>query len=165
MKLTILERRILRFIDRRYPIARNESDSKKMVAIGERPLPTAEEVTQQFNRCRRNEITKAITTLIGYQCVEVVYLYDRSDFREIGLLAGQTVRLPVAKPENGMHALQVTEIGKTTIHEFLDSKAWRLLSNGVAKAAEEYLPLIVSFLLGVLLASVFGIDVKKMLGR
>ena len=45
MKLSWLEREVLRFIDERYPIARTEPDRKKMIAMGERPLPTAEDIT------------------------------------------------------------------------------------------------------------------------
>jgi hypothetical protein len=140
MKFNKIERRILGFIDRQYPIAWNRCDSGKMLAVGERPLPTTEEITDCFNTYSDTEIQAALTKLIAYQCVEMVYLRDKSDYSEIALFPGQTIRLPVAKREHGRHALQVTEIGKATIKETLSFKLLHLLPKIGARLADKYLP-------------------------
>jgi len=140
MKLTKIERRILGFIDRKYPIASNQCDSRKMVAVGERPLTTTEEISKCFNTSSDAEIQAAIAKLIAFQCVQPVYLHDKSDFVEMALFPGHILRLPVAKLGNGTQALQVTEIGKATIKETLSFKLLHLLPKVGARLAEKYLP-------------------------
>lgn len=165
MKFNRLERQVLRYIDDQYPIVWNQADKQEIIAVGERPLPTVELITQRFRKCDSNTLVHALNTLISYQCVAKVYLRSRDDFAEVMTAPGVVHRMPVAKPGGGVDAFQITEFGKAKIEEFWDSRIRRLLSKWAEKLAEEYVPLIIAFLLGFLLSSAFGIDIKKILGR
>ena len=122
MKFNRLERQVLRYIDDQYPIVWNQADKQEIIAVGERPLPTVELITQRFRKCDSNTLVHALNTLISYQCVAKVYLRSRDDFAEVMTAPGVVHRMPVAKPGGGVDAFQITEFGKAKIEEFWDSR-------------------------------------------
>jgi hypothetical protein len=130
MKISLLERKLLRFIDKHYPIAWDRLDEKEIIAVGERQLPSLGDISRSFDKNQPAEISNALKSLIGYQYVAEVYLRSREDYEEVTIAAGKKLRMLSSAKGTGVDALQITSIGKSAIESFWDSKLWRLLYSG-----------------------------------
>jgi hypothetical protein len=158
VKLSKLAKQVLLFIDRQYPKAWEPSKSDEIIAKGERPLTTEDDLRMRFTGLRQAGLAEAVSTLIGYQFVAKVYLHAPDDFTEVAVAPGKTLRVPVAKPGAGVIAYQVTQAGKEAVAQFPSSKAKRVLSKLAAKGMEDYLLYALMFVFGLLVSSCLGID-------
>jgi hypothetical protein len=127
-----LEKQVLRVIRDAYPIPYDPA-SKKILAIGERPLITDETV---HSKCTAtlNEVRQAIERLQQFQLIERVYLCDPSEFAQQYVGTGITVRLPLAgRPggPRGKYIFQITQHGQKEIDELvierLKRAAWKVV--------------------------------------
>lgn len=165
MKLAKLEKRLLTYIDSEYPVVWKESDKDRILALGERKLPTFETIISTFKNDRDEVLRRSIESLINYQYLKKVNLLDRSDFVELTLAPGMIQRCAVAKHGKATIGLQITQDGKNVIETFWTTKGKQLLGKWGTKISEDYAPIIFAFVVGYLLNEFFGIDLKKLLGR
>ena len=70
--------------------------------------------------------------------------------------------MPVAKAGDGVVGYQITKFGKDILAGLLSAKTKSLLAHCGKKFAEEYVPLLIAFLLGILLSSLFGFDLRDL---
>jgi hypothetical protein len=66
------------------------------------------------------------------------------------------------KEPSGQDAYQVTKFGETVVDGFLAERMKRVVAKWLSKVLEEYALLIIIFLLGVLISSLFGFDIKAL---
>lgn len=124
MKFNSFQRALLAFIEARYPIAWRNSDGEKIIAIGDRPLPTRDDIAARFPK-QAAAIDDAIRFLIAHQCVVEVYLHGPGDFETLRLAPGQSVRAPVAVAGGGMIGYQITDDGRLAVQRFAPKKVKR----------------------------------------
>jgi len=92
VKLSPLDRRLLRLIYKTYPIAFASEDEDAVIAIGERPLATEESILQAVPNSSPGEVSKSLATLVAFQCIQKVYLSGPKDFVEQMTTPGRIVR-------------------------------------------------------------------------
>jgi len=111
----------------------------------------------------KNEVETAVKRLEGFLCVKKIYLYAKTDFTELHLAPGKKIRVGSSKPGSGVEGYQVTQFGKETLDAFPSAKLKKLWNHCWKKFAEDYLVSVIIFLLGMLLSSLFGWDLQKLL--
>ena len=82
MGLSLLEKRVLRFIHTTYPVACNPSESNRVITHKERPIPIGTDIRNRFKRHSEEVVDKAIQRFITFQYVTKVYLAAPEDFSE-----------------------------------------------------------------------------------
>jgi hypothetical protein len=129
MKLSRLERSVLRSIKREYTIVYDPSD-KSIIAVGERSLLTAEAIS---TKCKTPlESTKAaVSKLVSYQCIAKVYLFSTSEFKQ-QWMGGKVLRLPLAAPPAGKHCDQMTNFGQEVLGGLAKERAKHVVSKWIS---------------------------------
>ena len=155
MKLSNLDRRVLRQIRRQYPIA-HDPQSKAIIAVGERPLPTENDIAKSV-QCTAEALRTSLSILLSYQCIAKVYLYSRSEFAE-QTAGGDIIRLPFLCERAGENAYQVTSLGEATIKTFFKERA----SQQIATVFSKYAGIGVGVLIGMAATSAYNFMVSRM---
>jgi hypothetical protein len=169
MNLSRLDRKVLQFIKQTYPVPWSPAEADAIIALGERPLATLDDIHSHLvlDTVSWPDLEGILARLISYQCVAKVYLASRDDYRDAMLAPGRIVRMSVTRASDGSsgkYGYQITHFG----NEYLDglplaklkALAWRSLEKSVEKVA----PPIIWFLLGLLASSLFGLDIRKLIG-
>jgi hypothetical protein len=122
------------------------------------------ELVTAFPKYQPEEVTAAVLKLVTFEHVKKVYLHTRADFVEVQVGPGRKIRQVAITHSTGEDGHQVTALGKETIAGFCCEKAKGILLKWVEKFAEKYVPILLAFLLGVLLSSIFGFDIRELRG-
>ncbi len=162
MKLTRLEKQLLRAIQDHYPFIWNKDEAEEILTKLEKPLITKEDLVNRFRTYAPDEIEKSIKRLISYQCVKEVYLYEEGDYITRILRPGKSIRVVPIKMGKGKNGLQITSYGKEITSTFFRNRASVILSQWGKKIIEEQVPLFIAFLLGSGL-TFLGINLKTFL--
>jgi len=170
MKLSRLDKKVLQFIKTTYPVPWSPAERDAIIAFGERPLATLDDISSHFilQAVSLPDLEHILAKLIGYQYVVKVYLAAPDDFREARLAPGRVIRMSVTRPSGSAperYGYQISYFGK----EYLDSLppqklktlGWKLIE----KSAESWVPPIMWFLLGLLISSLFGLDIRKLVNK
>lgn len=155
-----LERGVLRFINGLYDIPWHPHDTKRIIAVGERPLPSLQDIQSQFCKQSSEAVETAVANLRSFQCIVPVYLFDKTDYAEVAMAPGEYTRMPICKPGTGIQAFQITARGQNEIESFWRERCTNLVMAFGKTITEKTLHWIVAFLLGVLVASLLGLDIK-----
>lgn len=160
MKLNCLDRRILRMIRDDYPIPYAQ-DTEEAIAVGERPLPSADLLRQRLGT-QIQSIDDSLDKLVAYQCIVRVYLLSASEFRD-QWAAGRRVRRIIISPPHGVNAFQITPISLSVLANQCRERFNRILIAWSTKLVDHFLPILAAFLVGVLMSSLFGLDIRELL--
>jgi hypothetical protein len=117
VELSSLEKQLLQFIDKQFPLPWDHSAADEILTRDEKPLVTEADLAAAIPSTQYEEIAPALKRLLALQCVKKVYLYAPDDFSEVQVATGRTLRMPVAKAGGGVSGYQVTQLGKDTIAE------------------------------------------------
>lgn len=149
MKLTRLEKQLLRFVEEKFPIEW-EKTPQEYQTKEEKPLVTEEEIKAQFPKQNATDVSAAIKKLCTFLLIKKEYLYVTTDFIEVATSPGSIIRMPGAKTGDGVDGYQVTKLGKETIAEFWREKGKKVLMSWGQQLAEKYGLHILMFLGGIL---------------
>lgn len=135
MKLSRLEKRVLKVIHDAYPIPYDpEADKGKVLAIGERPIIN-DETIQTNCVCTLSDVRQTTEKLLNFQLIHRVYLCDPKEFVEQGTGGGHTIRLIVLVKGApfGQYIFQITKHGVAEVEKFVPER----LKRAFWKAVEE----------------------------
>lgn len=160
MKLSRLEMRILKFIRKEYPHVYDAPEAKEIKTAEERPLATEGTVATAFG-AESESVRKALIRLKAYRCIESIYLFEPDEFSEHTMSPGKKIRMTPMVAPKGKDGYQVTAFGIQTIESTVWEKLKRTAITAVSKFFEERLALLIFFILGMLVSSFFGLDIRK----
>ena len=106
MKLTRLEKRVLRFIDKHFPAAWESANAEAVLTKQERPLATKVELTAAFPGYPAEAVDAAVKKLVAFGCVKEVYLYAEDDFSEIRPAPAEYCECPWRSKVPGLMAIK-----------------------------------------------------------
>ncbi len=162
MKLSRIEKQVLKDIEKQFPIEWTET-SGDYLTKEELPLATEEDIKARLPKVQPSEVSAAITKLCTHLHIKKVYLFSPDDFSTVQACAGSTLRMPLAKPGKGVDGYQVTKRGKEAIADFWTEKAKKTLKEQGKKLVEDKLRDVLFFLAGSLFTSVtiFGFNIQN----
>lgn len=160
MKLSRLDQRILRFIRDSYPIPYNPSEDYDL-AMGERPLVDEQELCTVFKGVSAEDVKASVRNLVAYQCIAKVYLLSEGEYAD-QWAHGRTIRHTVLAEKGGVDCYQITAFGENVLEGLPWERAKRASSTLLSRSIEGYIQMLVAFLLGMLLSSIFGFDITQL---
>ena len=150
MKLSKLEKKLLKSVSDYYPPVWSEVESKKIKTIDERPLASEPHLSKAFSKYSKEELEAAMKHLEGIQCIKKVYLYSPEDFEELTLSPGNSMRVPFSKGGSGTFGYQATQDGREMLENLPSTKFFVFIGNSFKKLFEDNLPKVLLLILGVL---------------
>lgn len=163
MKLSSLEKRILKYILEQYPDTAHYAADDKYPLADECPLPTTQKIGEAHPDATAEQVNAAVTRLVSLKLVQDIYLYTSSEVVRAKGGAGKGVKIPLAIDGSGPTGYQATAFGETTRNDFWDKWLKEQGTKFAESLAKEYgakiLAALGGFGLAVLLAA-FGVDMR-----
>lgn len=157
MNLSKLDKRILRFIERTYPKVWDAESISKIRTATELPLTTVEMLLDEFKKYPLSAIESVVSKLKSFSLIGVVYLYGKSDFAEVPVSAGATLRSAYQRQGSGCNGYQITEFGKETLAKTIRGRVTTLGEAFLKTAVPDLLKWCGGILIGAI-AVYFGFN-------
>jgi len=149
MKLSRIEKKLLQFIGTEFPVPFEADTSGTISTHQELPVPTMDTLKAKFRLLSEGELVAAVDKMASYQFLKKRRLYVESEFSDVTLGPGQSIRCPVAGSSNvdttsGDCGYQITSAGKSLVDTFWPNVVKRIL----AKAVEQWSGAAIAAVLG-----------------